>query len=255
MSLDAETQERLRVAKEDAAALAADGAPTERKITVRELLTELSKAAGIPATAKAVLEKVLGAESFEDKTTFTLKIEMYTDPWQLKPTLTEVPIDGLPTTPATTTFSSNTAVQKQLTDLVAKIDKSVADITKATEGKKDKLSIAVRAEIAKAGPATAKLDQIKAVLNLPADVEDNDIRWRVGELVGMLAQHAAVERMYEGDSVAKGANAEKIGKNGKLGSTVPKQSCPWPTNLATADFDAKSGQFKPGDLAWGRDGS
>lgn len=239
--MDAKIQEKLRKAATEAAELATDESGT-RTLTVRDILADLAKAEGLPATGKAVLEKILGAESFEDKTTLTLTIEMYTDPWQLKPTSTEVTPAGLPSA-GQGSFASNEAIVLKAKELGAKIEAAIEELKKDVAGKSEAFPTAVREAIEKAGPATAKLEQIKSILKIDEDLKDYDLRWKVSELVGMLSQFAQVESIV--DDVSK-ADPKAVKK-------AAKPQAVWPANMAAAKYDREHGVFKRDDLTWGHD--
>ena len=251
MPLNASTQELLRIAKEEAASLAADAPVSEpREMTVHDYLALLAKDEKIPAGIKAALAKVTGIESWSGSTVVAFTAEMYTDPWQLKPvTLAEVSLgstsSGSPSSGST--FSSNEMLQKRQ-ELADKVTKSLADMTKLIEGKTDAFATALRTEITKAGPATSKLEQVKAVLAIKTDVDDSDLRWRVSQLVGMLAEHAAVERMFETE-----VEKTEVGKAAAPEPVVKANACAFPANLADAEFDSSTGRFKHADVSWGRD--
>lgn len=251
MPLDASIQDLLRVAKEEAASLAADAAPAAaREMTVSEYLATILKADGIPAGVKAALEKVTGVESWSGTTVVAFTAEMYTDPWQLKPvTLAEVSPASMSSGTAVTTFSSNAALQKRK-ELSDKVEKALVEVAQLVEGKTDPFATALRTEVTKAGPATSKLEQVKAVLAIKSDLDDYDLRYKVSQLVGMLAEHAAVERMYESGAIEK---AEKPKAAAPAAPVTKADSCAFPSNLANAEYDASTGRFKHADLSWGRD--
>lgn len=256
MPLDASIQDLLRIAKEEAASLAADVAPVApREMTVAEYLATILKAEGIPAGVKAALEKVTGIETWSGSTVVAFTAEMYTDPWQLKPvTLAEVSPASMSsgTAAATSTFSSNAMLAKRK-ELADKVAKELDDVAKLVEGKTDAFAAALRTEVTKAGPATNKLEQIKAVLAIKSDIEDGDLRWRVSSLVGMLAEHAAVERMYESAGIEKADTPKATAPAAPAGKVTKADACAFPSNLASAEYDPSTGRFKHADLSWGRD--
>jgi len=240
--MDPQIQQKLRKAQEEVAELAATAKAT-KTVTVREILADIAKVEGLSANGKAILEKVLGAESFEDKTTLTLTIELYTDPWQLKPTSTEVTPSGLPGT-GQGSFASNEAIVLKSKELGATVQTAIDSLAKDLEGKTDKGLPELREAITKAGPATSKLEQIKDILKLDGAVDNYDLRWRAGEVIGLLAQFAQVEAILTDVSKADAKPTEK---------KPTTKAAVWPSNMAAASYDKDHGVFKRDDLTWGHD--
>ena len=242
--MDTQIQEQLKVAKTAAEALAVDGDATvsETETTVRKVLENVVKAEQLPADDKGILEGILKLSAFEDTT--AIKIKVQNDPWQQPtPTLTIGNVQTLAAARGDSAIASNlSAIGKQ-------VEAAVVELAKLVEAGTGAFVTAVREVIAKAGPATAKLEQIRSVLAIKMeDGEDADWRMRckVGELVSMLAQHAAIERMLE--SSPPPTAAEKA-----AGSAKDPEEQVWPADMAQAVIDPKSGNITKGELPWGRD--
>ena len=217
----AEIQQKLKKASDEARTLVI-GADDDGSInlTVRTILNDLVKADVLPDAGKELLGKILSSESFADKTEVSVVADAYEAMW--KPG--EVP------TTKEEFLTKRGGLEKQ-------IETTAAVIAKAAEGKADKLSTAVRDEIAKAGPVTTKLEQLKELLKIDPDLDSYDLRWRVSELVGLMSQYAQIEAIVE--DVAKSAR--------------PRAEMVWPSNLANATFDRAKGAFVPESLTWGKD--
>jgi hypothetical protein len=234
-------QDQLKVAKAEATALAGDAAiELETETTVRKVLEKL--ATEMQGDGKAILEGILKISAFEDTTTIKIKVE--NDPLKQTQTSTTGTIQALGAA------KGDSAVASNLSAVGKKIEDATAELAKMVETGDGTGIVAVREAIAKAGPATAKLDQIKQVFAIKFDAgEDDDwrVRSKVGELVSMLMQHAALERMME-SSPAPSAAAKAAGGKQETADA-------WPQDMAGVPFDAKSGRFTKGDPPWGRDPS
>lgn len=232
--MDQALQERLRVLKADADALAGETAadqPQVKQVTVKELLTMISRGEGLPDSLKNAVSEVLKVQVFED--TIRIPITIQNDPWQREVETREVPIQSLD------------SISKQVTD-------ATTELVKMVEGKDNELAKGIREAVQK-GPASDKLQEISRVLaiKIEAGADDNwEVRHKIGCLIGLLAQQAQLERVLEGEptTITAAAKAEK-----KPDAPAPVEKAAWPMDMNGAEYDPKTRRFKSVDPEWGRD--
>lgn len=94
----------------------------------------------------------------------------------------------------------------------------------------------------KAGPASAKLDEVKSLFKIDDSklLDEYDLRWKISELVSALQQAAKLE--------------EILGSTEKSEEKAPTAKADsWPRDMASAGYDSKRGVYKSDDPSWGHD--
>jgi hypothetical protein len=234
--MDQALQERLRVLKADADALAGEQAadqPQVKQVTVKDLLTMISRGDGLPESLKKAAAEVLKVQLFEDTaTSIVIPVVIANDPWQREVEVREVPIQNLD------------SISKQVID-------TTAELVKMVEGQEHDLAKGIREAIQK-GPAAEKLAEISRVLTIKIEPGADDtweVRNKIGCLIGLLAQQAQLERVLEGEQTTVTATAKADTKSAP--TTVEKTA--WPMDMNSAVYDPKTRRFKSVDPEWGRD--
>lgn len=237
--MDQALQERLRLLKADADALAGETStatdqPQVKQMTVKELLTMISRGEGLPDSLKKAVSEVLKVQVFEDA--IRIPVTIQNDPWQREVEVREVPIQNLD------------SISKQVTD-------TTAELVKLVEGQESDLAKGIR-EAVKKGPAAEKLAEVSRVLSIKieAGADDNwEVRHKIGCLIGLLSQQAQLERVLEGQTTEITA-AEKSAKSATTKAATPAKTR-WPLDMNSAEFDPKTKRFNPADPVWGLDGN
>jgi hypothetical protein len=230
-----EVTKTLQIAKAALDGLLGESSP--RTLTVREALAELAKDAALPAASKAAVEAILKLDVFES--TSSISITVANDPDQQVPTSQDGSIAAIAAKP------SDSAVAENLADVSKKVATGAAEIAKMVEGQTGEYAVAVKTLVTKAGSATDKLEEVKSLFGIV--IKDDDEEWRirckVGDLVSMLIQQAALERMI---GTAPPATKSETTK-------AAKPAFAFPADLAAAEFDAATGVFKSAEPRWGKD--
>ena len=158
------------------------------------------------------------------------------DPAQQKTTESEVDAQRVAQASGDSAVASNLALlRKSIEDRAA----ALKDAIQKVEGP---LADEARALIEKAGPATAKLEEVKSLLKIDDSKlrDEYDLRWKISELVCVLQQAAKVEEILSGTEKSEEKSATA-------------KSDAWPRDMASAGFDQKAGIYKADDPSWGHD--
>lgn len=259
---------------------------------------ELEKALGEATNGKAEVSKmrlehlkaqITTAKAVYDSGATLAPITMFQDPWQTKPG--ESASKGEATVPQsaiTPTGDSNVQfkddvvfVQTEKGRELSPLMKGLIVIAKASDKSpaRQKLSKAEGGAeiIQKAGEAQSILANIATMFGIavegPADLLDYEFKWDVSDTISALQSAAKLEGvmqqmsgMLAAAAAAKGAGeqaaAEGVNKSANQPPAPPPAPAegPWPTDMASAVFDEKTGLMKcAGDqeegksLYWGRD--
>lgn len=224
--------------------------PVEEKtvqVTAAEALLsitdELTAEAGVTKDRAAYLRSVLSdlSKNYESKT--VIEIKVLNDPMQIKPvTETIGTIQSLATAQPDSSMASNlTGVGKA--QLIQKL------LVDKIELKKSAL--------------TDKMEQIKAMFMLTdADLSDSyDLRWKIGDLLGVLQNAIKLETMINGVPATTAppapgfapAAAPPAGAGAAFKAAETDPAPVWPRDMASAKFDPVKKSYEAEPFAWGKD--
>jgi hypothetical protein len=237
-------------AKLDALVTAAVPAPVEQtvKLTMPEALVSITDELAKDTVTKeraAYLRSVLGELAKNFEATSFIELKVLNDPDLIKPVTEKIgTIQSLTVASPDSGFASNlTGVAKA--QLIQKL------LLDKVELKKSAL--------------TDKLEQIKSMFALnDADLNDSyDLRWKIGDLIGVLQNAIKLETMINGvpapaatTTTATGApQAPAFGGGVGAGGGMTKAAAEplWPRDMASAKFDPVKKAYEPEPTAWGND--
>jgi hypothetical protein len=207
------------------------GAETTQKMTAAEALLfitqELASATVTKergAYLKSVLEE-LAKNNWEQ--TSHIELKLLNDPMQIKPVTESIggTLQTLAAASPESGFASNmSALQK--VQAIAMLIVNKEELRKST--------------------LTDKMDSIKSMFGLSEeDLKDSyDVRWKIGDLIGVLQDAIKLENFVGGGSAKK---------NEPTAPVEPTTELVWPHDMASAQFDPVAKAYKKEPLAWGND--
>lgn len=237
--------EQIAAANAKLEALMVAAAPADEstvKLTAAEALVSITDELASETVTKeraTYLRSVLGdlAKNFEATSFIALKV--LNDPDLIKPVTERIgTIQSLAAAAPDSGFASNlTGIAKA--QLIQKL------LLDKVELKKSAL--------------TDKLEQIKAMFALSdTDMNDSyDMRWKIGDLIGVLQNAIKLEVMINGaPTAAPAVPAPAVGAPSPAGASSAGASmfkAAWPRDMAGAKFDPVTKSYAPESPAWGND--
>lgn len=232
--------EQLAAASTALDAMLAPPPPTEtmQTMTAAEALAAITTELANTEVTKdraAYLKSVLGELSKNNfESTSTVELKVLNDPTLIKPTTATGSIQALGAATPDSNFASNTSsVQK------------IALVVKALIDKAD-----LKTRIEKSA-LTAKLDDIKSMFGLTDDDMKNtyDVRWKVGDLIGVLQDAIKLEKLVNGSTTKDDTTVVvETAKAAAPAAPVPEPA--WPRDMAGAKFDPVKKAYEPEVSPW-----